>query len=70
MRKENNGLTVAEAKQQFKESVAKFQPKQIITDNLLQCTLISFLAGMVSADSRKSRESLVNLAVTVIKKAL
>ena len=70
MRQKNNGLTVAEAKQQFKQAMAKFQPKQIITDNLLQCTLISFVAGMVSADSRKSRESLVSLAVAVVKKAL
>lgn len=70
MRKEDNGITVAEAKQQFKQAVAKFQPKQIITDNLLQCTLISFVAGMVSGDSRKSRESLISLAVAVVKKAL
>lgn len=70
MRKEKNGLTVVEAKQRFKESMAKFQPKQILTDNLLKCTMISFVAGMASADSAKSRESLVSLAVAVIKKAL
>lgn len=70
MRKENNDLTVSEAKQQFKQAVAKFQPKQVITDNLLQCTLISLVAGMISADSRKSRESLIGLAVAVVKKAL
>ncbi|AGA68367.1 hypothetical protein Desdi_0843 [Desulfitobacterium dichloroeliminans LMG P-21439] len=70
MRKEKNSLSVVEAKQQFKESMAKFKPKQILADNIMKCTLVSFVTGMVAADSVKSRESLVSLAVTVVKKAL
>lgn len=70
MRKEKNGLSVAEARQQFKESMTKFQPKQILADNLLKCTAVSFVVGMISADSMKSRESLVSLGVTLVKKAL
>lgn len=70
MGKEKDVLSVEEAKKQFRESMAKFQAKQLIVDNIVPLSAVSLVLGMISADSAKARESLISLAVTVIKKAL
>lgn len=70
MGKEKNSLSVAEAKQQFRNSMAKFQPKQIIVDNIVPLSAASLVAGMISADSAKARESLINLGISLIQKSL
>lgn len=70
MGKEKNSLSVAEAKQQFRDSMAKFQPKQIVADNILPLSAVSLVAGMISADSAKAREGLINLAISLIQKSL
>ncbi|NMA68035.1 MAG: hypothetical protein GX958_01265 [Desulfitobacterium sp.] len=70
MGKEKNVLSVEEAKEQFRESMARFQAKKLVVDNILPLSAASLVLGMISADSAKARESLISLAVTVIKKAL
>ncbi len=70
MGKEKNSLSLTEAKQQFRDSMAKFQPKQIIAENIVPLSAVSFVAGMISADSAKSRESLINLGISLIQKSL
>ncbi|HVJ48971.1 hypothetical protein [Desulfitobacterium sp.] len=70
MRKKKDGLTVREAKQQLRDCAAGIQPKQLVVKNFWQVTLASFVVGMISADSVKTRESLVSLAVSALKKII
>lgn len=70
MLEKKNVLSVEEAKQQLRDCVAKIQPKQILVKNFWQITAASFVIGMVSADSAKSRENIVSLATSVLKKVI
>lgn len=70
MRKKKDGLSVAEAKQQLKDSAAGIQPKQLVVNNLWQVAVACFVAGMLSADSVKIRENLVSVATTALKKMI
>lgn len=70
MREKKDVLTVTEAKQRLRDSAATIQPKQFLHKNFWQVTLASFIVGMLSADSVKTRESIVSLAATAMKKML
>lgn len=70
MRQKNNEITVAQAKEEFRQAVANLKPKKSVADNLLVFAIISFIAGMIIGESKQTRESLAELLVTVLKKAL
>ncbi|AHF07049.1 hypothetical protein [Desulfitobacterium metallireducens] len=70
MGKKKAVLTVAEAKQQLKDSVASIQPQKFLVKNFWPVTFGCFVVGMLSADSVKIRENIVSLAVSAIKKVI
>lgn len=70
MREKKDVLTVAEAKQQLKDSVASIQSKNFLVKNFWPVTLGCFVVGMLSADSVKTRENFIGLAVSAIKKMI
>lgn len=67
MGKKKDALSVEEARQQFKDFTIKIQPKQYLVKNIRCLTLASFVLGMVSADSVKTRENFLSLVVSVLK---
>lgn len=70
MREKKNVLTVVEAKQRLRDSVSTVQPKQFLSKNFWQVTLATFVVGMIYAESPRSRERIVSLAVAALKKFL